>query len=140
MHKLEQDHQALRKLCNQVYVWSKHDRKEDDIKLPTTDTNFCPYKVVYDSADDDDQSASDEVLELVLQRCDQGSNKPVSPEKGENQSLPVSAMKGEMHATRETVDAQGEIDNNDKLPCLIPQGTPRYKSGDESKDEEDVID
>jgi hypothetical protein len=29
--------------------------------------------------------------------------------------------------------------NDDELPCLIPQGTPGYKSGDESKDKEDVI-
>jgi hypothetical protein len=31
------------KLRNQVYVWSRHDGKEDSIKLPTIDTNFCPY-------------------------------------------------------------------------------------------------
>jgi hypothetical protein len=32
----------------------KHDGKEDSIKLPTIDTNFCPYKVEYDSDEDDD--------------------------------------------------------------------------------------
>jgi hypothetical protein len=50
------------------------------------DTNFCPYKVEYDSDDDDNQSASDKVPELVPHSHDKGSNKPVSPEKGENQS------------------------------------------------------
>jgi hypothetical protein len=41
------------KLWNWVYVWSRHDGKEDSIKLPTIDTNFCPYKVEYDSDEDD---------------------------------------------------------------------------------------
>jgi hypothetical protein len=41
------------KLWNQVYVWSRHDGKEDSIKLPTIDTNFCPYKVEYNSNEDD---------------------------------------------------------------------------------------
>jgi hypothetical protein len=49
------------KLWNQVYVWSRHDGKEDSIKLPTIDTNFCPYKVEYDSDKDDEWSALDEV-------------------------------------------------------------------------------
>ena len=53
------------KLWNQVYVWSRHDGKEDSIKLPTIDTNFCPYKVEYNSDKDDGQWASDEVPELV---------------------------------------------------------------------------
>jgi hypothetical protein len=36
---------------------------------------------------------------------------------------------------------KGEMDSeDDKLPCLIPWGTLGYKSGDESKDKEDVID
>jgi hypothetical protein len=38
--------------------------------LPTIDTNFCPYKVEYDSNEDDGQSASAEVPELVLHSCD----------------------------------------------------------------------
>jgi hypothetical protein len=58
---------------------------------------------------------------LHLHSCDKDSNKMVSPEQGENQSLSVSAMKGEMHSAKEMADAQGETDNNDdELPCLIP--------------------
>ena len=67
--------------------------------------------------------------------------KTVSPGKGENQSPSISAMKGETHSAKETADVQGETNNkDDKLPRLIPRGTPGYESGDESEDEEDVID
>jgi hypothetical protein len=63
-----------------------------------------------------------------------------SRNQGENQSPSISAMKGETHSAKETADAQGETDDkDDELPCLIPQGTPGYESGDESEDEEDVI-
>jgi hypothetical protein len=61
------------KLRNRVYVWSRHDGKEDSIKLPTIDTNFCPYKVEYDSDEDDEQSASDEVPKLVPRGRDMDS-------------------------------------------------------------------
>jgi hypothetical protein len=134
--KLDDDFGKLR---NWVYVWSRHDRKEDSIKLPTIDTSFCPYKVEYDSDEDDEQSASDEVPEPVPSGHDMDS-RTVSPEQGENQPLSVLAIKGETHSAKEMADAQGEMDNkDDKLPRLIPQGTPRYKSGDKSEDEEDVI-
>ena len=53
------------KLWNRVYIWSRHDGKEDSIKLLTIDTNFCPYKVKYNSDEDNGQSASAEVPELV---------------------------------------------------------------------------
>jgi hypothetical protein len=53
------------------------------------------------------------VPELVPHSHDKDSNKMVSPEQGENQSLSVLAMKGEMHSAKEMADAQGEMDNND---------------------------
>jgi hypothetical protein len=135
--KLDDDFGKLR---NRVYVWSSHDGKEDSIKLPTIDTSFCPYKVEYDSDEDDEQSASDKVPKAVPHGRDMDSG-TISPEKGENQSLSISAMKGEVHSAKETADAQGETDDeDDELPRLIPRGTPGYESGDESEDEEDVID
>jgi hypothetical protein len=60
-------------------------------------------------------------------------SRTISPKKGENQSLSISAMKGETHSAKETADAQGETDDeDDELPRLIPRGTPGYESGDES--------
>jgi hypothetical protein len=37
------------KLPNWIYVWSKHDGKEDNIKFPMIDVNFCLYKAEYNS-------------------------------------------------------------------------------------------
>ena len=115
--KLDDD---LGKLPNWVYVWLMHDGKEDYIKLPMIDVNFCPYNIEYDS-DDHNQLASDKVPELAPWGCDHGNDdEPVSSKKGENKSVPVMAMKGEMHDAKETVDAQGETKGDDKLPHLIP--------------------
>jgi hypothetical protein len=131
--KLDDD---FRKLWNWVCVWSRHDGKEDSIKLPTIDTNFCPYKVEYNSDEDNGQSASAEVPELVLHSHDKDSNKTVSPEQGENQLLSVLAMKGRHILLRKWQMLKGRWTTMMMSShASYLEAHPGYESGDESKDE-----